>query len=160
MSASCAALLGDDAEAIMARLIKEAKKGEPVALRLAVERLVPVRAARDRAVDVDLPAIGKAADLVQAAAAVVGLAADGSITLSEAKEFMVLLEGQRRVIETADLAVRIEALERGRGGGSELVPAELRDRVEALEGTPEDAAARIAALVRRRGRVLDGGEAL
>ena len=62
-------------------------------------------------------------DLVAAAAAVVRHAAAGEITLSEAREFMTLLEGQRRVIETAELAVRVEALERS-GVTSGVDPAE------------------------------------
>lgn len=111
LTLACAGLLAADSEAIMARLIQRAKKGEDVALKLCVERLLPVRSARDRWVQLDLPAVSEASDLVGAAAAVVERAAAGDITLSEAKEFMVLVDAQRRAIETADLAVRIEALE-------------------------------------------------
>jgi hypothetical protein len=107
----CEQLLGDDAEVIMHKLISQAKRGREVALRLCVERLVPSRAARDRSVSFELPDVAKAADIAGAAAAVIAHAAAGEITLSEAKEFMALLEGQRKVIETADLAVRLEVLE-------------------------------------------------
>lgn len=134
----CADLLAADAAEVMARLIKDAKKGEPVALRLCVERLVPVRAARDRVVDVDLPDVGRARDLVEAAAAIVRHAADGDVTLSEAKEFMQLLEGERKLIETADLAVRVEALE------GEAAKAAIGEKIGELE--PD---------LRARVRVLD-----
>lgn len=96
MTQLCADLLGGDAEAIMLKLIRLAKSGKPYALRLAVERLIPARASRDRAVAFELPAVAVAADLATAAAAVVGHAAAGDITLSEAREFMALLEGSAR----------------------------------------------------------------
>jgi hypothetical protein len=114
----CLDLLGEDAEAVMAKLIRLAKAGKPYALRLAVERLVPVRASRDRAVTLDLPSVEVAADLAGAAASVIAHAAAGEITLSEAREFLALLEAQRKVIETTDLLVRLEALQASSG----LVP--------------------------------------
>jgi hypothetical protein len=110
-AALCADLLSADAAPIFEKVIKMAKRGDAIALKLCVDRLLPVRAARDRAVELVLPAAECAADLVRAAAVVIDRAAAGDITLSEAKEFMALLEQQRRAIETSDLAVRIEALE-------------------------------------------------
>ena len=108
----CTDLLGDDAAAVMAKCITLAKKGDAVALRLCVERLVPVRASRDRSVVVDdLPDVSKAADLVAAAALVIARAAAGEMSLSEAKEFLGLISAQRALIETQDLAVRLEVLE-------------------------------------------------
>jgi hypothetical protein len=112
LTEACLDLLGDESEAIMSAAIKRAKRGDGVALRLCIERLVPARAARDRAVELELPAVAQAADLVAAAAAVIERAAAGDISLSEAREFMQLLETQRKVIETAELAVRLEVLER------------------------------------------------
>lgn len=142
VSARCAELLGDASDAIIEKLIKEAKKGEPVALRLAVERLVPIRAARDRAVEFDLPAVGRAADLAEAAAVVIACAADGHMTLSEAKEFMALIEGQRKMIETTDLVLRLEALEGGTALGERersQMPAgaEVAARVRRLLGVEQ-----------------------
>lgn len=116
-TALCAQLLGDHAEDIMGKLIERARKGDGIALKLCVDRLIPARAARDRTVDVELPDVAAVNDLVAAAAAVVDHAASGRITLSEAKEFMALLEGQRKLVETADLALRIEALEGRPAGG-------------------------------------------
>ena len=140
VTARCVELLGEESDAIIARLVKDAKGGEPVALRLAVERLVPIRAARDRVVEVELPLVERARDIAAAAAAVIQHAALGDITLSEAREFMALLDTQRRVIETADLAVRIEALEGGADGygdragrpgpGGEEVAARVRKLLE------------------------------
>ena len=122
-TAICAELLGEDAEDIMAACIRRAKKGDGIALRLCVERLLPVRASRDRVVELDLPAVAKAGDLVTAAAAVIAEAAAGRVTLSEAREVMQLLEAERRVIETAELAVRVEVLEASLGEGGQAAGA-------------------------------------
>ena len=46
-----------------------------------------------------------------AVAQVIELASTGDLTMEEARAFLALLEAQRRTIETADLAVRLELLE-------------------------------------------------
>jgi hypothetical protein len=126
----CADLLGDDAGEIMQTCIKRAKKGDAVALRLCVERLVPVRATRDRSIVVeDLPDVRNASDLVGAAALVIERAAAGEMSLSEAKEFMALLQAERALIETQDLSVRLEVLEAQQAAGSGGAPAAVADLV-------------------------------
>jgi len=138
-------MLDGEGEAIMGKLIDLAKAGRPLALRLAMERLVPIRAARDRTLELepdDLPPMQRASDLVAALGAVIRRAAAGDITLSEAREFAGLIEMERRAIETADLAVKVEALEargvpvaEGRRIGfapGEATAAELRARIRRL----------------------------
>jgi hypothetical protein len=68
------------------------RKGDVVALKLCVDRLLPIRAARDRAVELVLRAAESAADLVAATAVVIERAAAGEIASSEAKEFMALFQ--------------------------------------------------------------------
>ncbi len=129
----CADLLAADAEEVIGKCIRLAKKGDGVALKLVIERLLPVRAARDRHVELTLPASETADDLVHAAAVVIDRAAAGEISLSEAKEFMALLEGQRKAIETAELAVRLELLEaRASGGAVAPVDPDMAARVRRL----------------------------
>jgi hypothetical protein len=136
--------LAADAEAVVARVVKKAKAGDAVCLKLVLERLVPVRSARDRTVDVALPAIGKARDLVEAAAAVIDGVASGQMTISEGREFMSLLEGERKLIETTDLLVRIEALE-----GVQSPVVEL-DGARFEEGLARELAARVRTLDRSK----------
>jgi hypothetical protein len=127
VSVLCADLLGADAAAIMAVCISKAKEGDPVALRLCVDRLVSARSSRDRSVVVeDLPDVGNAQELVTAAAVVIGRAAAGEMTLSEAKEFLALISAQRALIETQDLAVRLEVLEGQQAEGT-AAPAAVLD---------------------------------
>jgi hypothetical protein len=101
-------LLDGDAEAIVRRAVKLARAGDPVALRLCIERIMP---RRERAVSIDMPRIERAHDLVAAVGDVIAAVAAGELTLPEGREFLALLESQRKAIETVDLAVRIEALE-------------------------------------------------
>jgi hypothetical protein len=91
------------------RCIEQAKAGEPVAMRLRIERILP-RAGPS--LEVALPLIRRAEDVASACSEVIARAAAGEITLAEAKEFLGLLNTQRQAIETHDLAVRIEALQR------------------------------------------------
>jgi hypothetical protein len=102
-------LLGGSGEEIVSKAIDMAKAGNPVALRLCIERLVPAR--HRNVVEFELPRIEKAQDIAAAAAAVIEAAANGKLSLGEAREFMNLLELQRAAIETADLAIRVEVLE-------------------------------------------------
>lgn len=102
-------LLDGEGEAIMRRAIEAATAGEPVALRLCIDRILPK--SRGRRVELDVPHIERAQDLVTACASVIDAAARGDITTGEAAEWMSLLDRQRKVIETADLAVRVELIE-------------------------------------------------
>ena len=104
-------LLGDEGETIMRKAIELAKKGATLALKLCLDRIVP---RSGRTVEIDLPAVRKADDPVAACAAVIESAAAGQLTLQEAREFMELLDAQRKAIETQDLVVRIELLEQQR----------------------------------------------
>lgn len=99
-----------DGPAIMARLISSAKKGEPWAVRLTMERLLP---RRERRIEVNIGRLEKAEDVARAVADIIGCAARGELTIEEAHAFMRLLEQQRKSIETSDIAARLELLEQG-----------------------------------------------
>jgi len=111
-------LLDGEGELIVRKLIDQAKAGDPWAVRMAIERLVP---RRERRVVVELPRVEKAADVAGAVADVLELAASGKLTIEEARAFLALLEHQRKAIETLDLAVRLELLEQGSGGGPDRI---------------------------------------
>ena len=149
VTALCAELLGDEAEEVMRSCIKRARKGDGVALRLCVERLLPVKAARDRAVSIDLPAVAAASDLIEAAGAVIHHAAAGDLTLSEAREYMSLLEQQRKLIETSELAVRVEVLERAAEPEGPGGPDRARVRVRLPADAPAELGASLVERVKR-----------
>ena len=104
-------LMEEGGEAVVRRLVEQAKAGDKLAIRLVVDRIVP-RVRDEHTVSVALPAMAEAGDLVSALSAVLRSVAEGEMTLEEARQFAGILETQRKAIETAELAVRIESLER------------------------------------------------
>lgn len=95
---------------VMERCIEMAKDGDQVALRLVIERVLPKVG---RVVEDELPEVAKrAGDLATGLQNVIRLAAEGRISLEEAKDFARLIELQRRAVETEELSVRLESLER------------------------------------------------
>lgn len=113
-------MIGEDLEAIISKMVKLAKNGDRVAMRLVVDRVLP--RARQRT-EIDVPGIGasmhKASDIVNALGLVISSVSSGKMSLEEAKQFASILEVQRAAIETQDLQVRIEALEQGKDKGSD-----------------------------------------
>ena len=102
-------LLDDAGGEILERAIALAKKGDRVALRLCLDRLLPAR--QDRVVEFELPAVQKAADIASAMASVIDAVARGSMTMEEARQFAALLEGQRKALETSELSVQLKLIE-------------------------------------------------
>lgn len=100
----------DDAGEIVKKAIELAKAGDPVALRLCVERIVPRRGSV-ATLQLDHLQFSRAVDVADAASVVLHAAAAGELTLPEARQWMELLDRQREAIETADLAVRVELME-------------------------------------------------
>ena len=102
--------IGDGAAAdVMQAVVDAAKAGDTRAADILLRRLWPER--KGRPLIVDLPSIAGAADLPAAVGVVVQAVAVGDLTPEEGQAIAAILEGQRRAIETADLAARIEALE-------------------------------------------------
>lgn len=102
-----------EGEVIIGKLLARARIGDPWAVRLVVERLLP---RMERRLNVELPRVEKADDVAAAVAQVIELASTGDLTMEEARAFLALLEVQRKTIETADLAVRLELLEESQKG--------------------------------------------
>jgi hypothetical protein len=111
------ALLDGEAETITRKVIEKAKAGDPTALRLCLERIIPAR--RDRPVRFELPQIKTAADTVLASAALVQAGAAGQLTPSDAAELGKLLESYLRSIEATEFEQRLSRIER-RGDDEEV----------------------------------------
>jgi hypothetical protein len=109
-SAMCQEMLDGDAAAVIRSLVKRAKRGNAIALRLVVERLLP-RVKSESSVHFEIPELAKAGDIVAGWGAIIAAAAEGLLSLEEAAKFGQILEGQRKALETAELEVRIAALE-------------------------------------------------
>jgi hypothetical protein len=104
------ALLEGQAGALTQVCIQRALDGDPVAMRIVMDRICPLR--RGRPVQFDLPSqLETAADLSRALAAVLSATANGALTPEEAGAISQIVDARRRSIETVELEQRIAALE-------------------------------------------------
>ena len=103
-------LLAGEGEALTRKAVELAMAGDPVALRLCIERIVGP--CRERAVEFDMPPIRGAADLAGAMAAVAGAVAQGAVTPREAAQLGRLVEAYARAVEATEFERRLSALEK------------------------------------------------
>ena len=78
-------------------------------MRIVIDRLCPPR--RERTVDITLPSIKSATDLIAAAAALTEATAAGDITPSEAASMSTLIGNVAKSIETVEIVARLAKLE-------------------------------------------------
>ena len=97
------------AEDVLRAVAGAARGGDLRAAELLLRRLWPER--KGRPIEVALPEVASAADLVPALAAVASAMGRGELTPDEARAMCAVLESQRRAIETAELEARVAALE-------------------------------------------------
>ena len=103
------ALLDGQSIEITQKCIEHALEGNSVALRLAMERILPPR--KSRPIMLDLPETETVQDVLKAQDVVMQAVSLGDLTLDEADQFFVLLEAKRKAIETCILEERIEVIE-------------------------------------------------
>ncbi|MDE2165123.1 MAG: hypothetical protein KGJ66_02140 [Alphaproteobacteria bacterium] len=104
-------LLDGEAELLTRKAIDLARKGDPVALKLCIERILPRR--RERPVTIDLPPVNSAAELAGATTEVLDAIAAGALTPSEGQVVLAAYATARSIFETSELEARIRALEKG-----------------------------------------------
>ena len=105
------ALLDGQAEALTQKAIQMALAGDPVALRLCLDRIYPAR--KDRPVTFPLPPITSARDAADLMASIMKAVATGHITPSEAAEIGKVIDAYVRAYQTAEMnepATRIEQI--------------------------------------------------
>ncbi len=94
---------------VLQAVLQAAIGGDLRAASILLDRVWPAR--KGRAVEVELPTVASAADLVPALAAVAAAMARGELTPEEARAVASVLDAQRKAIETAELEARVAALE-------------------------------------------------
>ena len=107
---ACEALMAGEAEGLTRKVIELAHSGDSAALRLCMERIYPVR--KGSLINLALPKVDAAIDIVAALGVTVDAVSQGEITPDEASALAGLLETKRKAIETLEIEQRIEALER------------------------------------------------
>ena len=95
---AAAALLAGESEALTRKAVDFALAGDPTAMRLCIERLLPP--CRERTVKFTLPPIKSVSDISAAMQAVTAALARGDITPGEAATIAAVVETFARAIET------------------------------------------------------------
>jgi hypothetical protein len=102
-------MLDSHGDAITKKCALMALQGDPTALRLCMERLLPPR--KQHAVIFKMPPIATAADVGQGFETLLQAVARGQLTPAEGQVIASMLENRRRSIETEELERRMQALE-------------------------------------------------
>jgi len=89
------AALFDRAQELVEDLVTRAKNGEPAAMRLVMERVLPV--GRGRPLPIALPAIRSTEDAHAAAAVIMAALKDGALSAGEAVDLLRVVEGLTRL---------------------------------------------------------------
>ncbi len=97
------------AEALTRVAIDMALEGDSVAMRLCLERILPVR--KDRPIRIELPNIDTLADASSAAGSITVMVANGHLTPTEGQALAGIVEVQRRALESDELERRVARLE-------------------------------------------------
>jgi hypothetical protein len=101
--------LDGESEELMRQAVKLAKSGNLFALRLCLERVLPIR--KERTIELELPPAHNALDLAANLQRILAAAGEGRITPSEAQVLTDVLSMQAHLFETADMERRIQELE-------------------------------------------------
>jgi hypothetical protein len=105
-------LMADNAEDIIQATIDAAKNGDGVAMRLCVERLVPLR--KRVPAPIELPNADSLPGVTEALGVIVAAVAKGALDLESGSSLAALVEAKARAIETNEalkLEQRIASLE-------------------------------------------------
>jgi hypothetical protein len=97
----------DGQDGIKAILVKKAREGDMAAVRIVAERVCPPIKATEPATPIELPE----GSLTERANVVLRALGSGELTASQAAQLMQALGALAKVVETDELARRIEALE-------------------------------------------------
>lgn len=103
-------LLDGEAAALTRKAVEMALAGDPAALRLCLDRTVAPR--RERSVELALPPIRDAADILGAIEVIAGAVGRGAITPGEGFALSQMIETFLRAIDASDFENRLQVLER------------------------------------------------
>jgi hypothetical protein len=110
-------MLDDHGESITRKCALLAMQGDPTALRLCMERLIPPK--KDHAVIFKGLPTTSAREVAAAMDAVLRDMAVGQITPAESQMIMASLEGRHRIIRSVDHEARMDKLEAGSDAAAE-----------------------------------------
>jgi hypothetical protein len=106
--------------ALTRKAIEAALGGDPIALRLCLDRILPPR--RERPLRLALPPMKTAADAVGAMATIAAAVANAEITMGKANDLAGLVIAFARSLEVNEFDQRLRFLEEGRNGTRSTTP--------------------------------------
>jgi hypothetical protein len=104
------ALLAEDAEAVLRRVVQDALAGNMLAARLILDRVLPRRICRPP-MELTLSALKTATDASAALSKIVAGAADGLLSTAEAADMSKVIEAFNQSLVVCELADKIKLLE-------------------------------------------------
>jgi hypothetical protein len=109
-------LLDPHVDAIIEKLIERATAGDPTALRLCIERIIP-RIKPDQSITFELPKgrIDSGDNMMKIANGVTEAVASGEMTIDEAEKFTAFLRHQRLTLQQAENTIKDEKWKKERG---------------------------------------------
>jgi hypothetical protein len=107
------ALLGQDIEAVIAKVVAKAKRGDMQAAKLVLDRVLAPR--RGRPVRFPLPPVRTTCDVLIALQSLTKAVSAGQLTTEEAVAVADLVELQRQAIKTVEHESRLAAIEERMG---------------------------------------------
>jgi hypothetical protein len=99
------AALFEHAQELVGDLVRRAKNGEPAAMRLAMERILPV--GRGRPLPIALPPIRSTEDAQAAAGVIMDALKEGAISAREAVDLLRVVEGLTRLTGAIDFIKKV-----------------------------------------------------
>ena len=102
-------LLEGETEQLVRKVVDLAKNGNIQALRLCLDRALPIR--KERSIELEFLPAKNAQDLAANFQCVLAAVGDGRITPAEAQALTEILSSQARLFETVELEHRVQELE-------------------------------------------------
>jgi hypothetical protein len=109
-------LLDGETKELVRKAIDLALKGDTVALRLCLERILPPL--RERPCSFKLPKIESLNDASNALAMIIARASSGELLPSEAESLANVVNGFAKLLELAEIETRLTALEQASAGAT------------------------------------------
>lgn len=104
------ALFEDEIEGICRKVIEEAKQGNVQAIKIVLDRILPVK--KEALLFIDLPPVIKTgSDILEAISRVVEAVCHGKISPSEGETLTRIIERQAKAIELNEFEQRLKTLE-------------------------------------------------
>ncbi len=103
------ALLDGEAEMLTRKCIEKALEGDLTALRLCLDRIIPV--VKERPIMLDIPDTDTAEGIDQANEVVLGAVSNGKLTPTEGAALSNILKERRVTLETIEIDQRLTVLE-------------------------------------------------